>query len=235
MANKLKDVCVDEISLVNKAANKKRIYMRKSADTDTEPNTMDKTPEELAKAAQDAQVALEKAEADKKAAEAKIAELEKAKADAEAKAADEKAALEKAKKDAEDKAAELEKAVAAEKEAKEVTESIQKAANLFKNLPEKPEALGPLLRQIRKADAKAADQIESILVKADALVKQSLEPKGTSKAQDASNTALDEINKRAKELLAAGKVTSLAKGFDQVLKDDKKLYDRYVAEQKSAR
>jgi chromosome segregation ATPase len=226
MANKLKDVCVDEISLVNKGANKKRIYMRKSADTETEPNDMD-TPEQIAKAAQEALV---KAEAAKKEAEDKLAALEKAQKEAEAKAADEKAALEKAKKDAEDKAAELEKVAAAEKEAKEVAESIQKASSTFKNIPEKAEDLGPLLRKIRKADAKVADQLEALLTKVDALVKQSLDAKGSSKALDAPATALDEITKRAKALLEAGKVTSLAKGFDQVLKDDADLYSRYEAE-----
>ena len=226
MANLLHTVTVTEVALCKKGKNQKRYYLRKAQD-----ETMDAT--EIEKAAAEAKVALEKAVAEKAEVEAKLAALEKASAEAAVKATDEKAALEKASAEAVAKAADLEKALAVEKEAKEVSEAVQKAAVDYKNLPESPEALGPMLRSIRKADAAVADRLEALLKKVDALSKSALDPKGSAKAEDKSDTALDEINKRAKALVDGGKATTLAKAFDAVLREDASLYTRYAAESRN--
>lgn len=228
MANRLRNLTINEVSLVKKGANAKRIYLTKGQD-----ETMDNT--EIEKAAAEAKVALEKAQAEKAEVEAKLAALEKASAEAATQASAEKAALEKASAEAVAKAADLEKALAVEKEAKEISEAVQKAAVDFKNLPEAPESLGPMLRTIRKADAAVADRLEALLKKVDALSKSALDPKGSAKAEDKTETALDEINKQAKALVDAGKATSLAKAFDEVLRADPALYTRYAAEQSAAR
>lgn len=233
MPNLLHDVEVTEVALCKRGKNKKRYYLRKN---DSQDDTMNAQEIEKAlKDAADAKVALEKAAADAKASADKIAALEKAAADSTAQAAAEKATLEKAAVDAAARTVELEKALAVEKEAKEVSEAIQKAAASFKNLPETPEALGPMLRAIRKADAAAADKLEALLTKVDALAKSALDPRGTASGGDASATALDEIRKRADALVKAGKVDSIAKGFDEVLRADKALYAKYEAEKSAAK
>lgn len=240
MTTKLSDVVVKEVALVPKGANAKRIHLRKEADaTDSPEGTdMDETQKiALEKAQNDAKLAaeaLEKAQADAKAQAEKIAELEKAAAAATEAAAAEKAALEKAAADEKAKAVELQKALDAEKEAKEVAESIQKASVEFKNLPEKAEDLGPLLRSIRKAAPDAADKIEAVLKKVDAIAKGALDVAGASNAGTAAGTALEAIEKKAAELVKAGSVKTVAEGFDVVLKSDKKLYDQYERE-KNAR
>lgn len=198
----LRNVSVDEISLVRKGANGKRIYLKKSMEQD--------------------QAILEKAMADKAKAEADAA----ASAQALEKALAEKATAEAA-------AQALEKALADKVEAAEIAESISKAAVDFPNLPEKAEVVGPVLRSIRKSDPKAADVVDALLRKLDAVSKQLLEPRGRTDASDASATALDEITKRAQGLVAEGKAKTLAKAFDQVLSADKDLYNRYVTEQKA--
>lgn len=234
MTTKLKNLSINEVSLVKKGANGKRIFLTKSLEQESDQMN-EQEIEKALKDAADAKVALEKAEADAKASADKIAALEKAAADSAAQAAAEKATLEKAAVDAAARTVELEKALAVEKEAKEVSEAIQKAAASFKNLPETPEALGPMLRAIRKADAAAADKLEALLVKIDALAKSALDPRGTASGGDASATALDEIRKRADALVKAGKVDSIAKGFDEVLRADKDLYNRYEAEKSAAK
>lgn len=230
MATSLRNITVKEISLVKKGANGKRIHLTKSQETEMNENAQTQEIEKAQAEATAAKVALEKAEADRKAAEDKIVALEKAQAEASEKAAAEKALLEKAQAEAVEKAADLEKALAVEKEAKEVSESVQKAAVAFKHLPETPENLGPMLRSIRKVDAAVADKLEALLTKVDALSKSALDPRGTSVAGDASATALDEIQKRAKALVDTGKAATLAKAFDAVLCADKDLYTRYQAE-----
>lgn len=234
MTQRLQNVITKEISIVPKGMNRKKIYLRKSADTE------DSTMEELEKAqkeAADAKTALEKAAADSAALATKVGVLEKAAADAAtaseaaaASAAAEKTLLEKAAADSAAKTIELEKALSIEKEAKEVAESIKKASESFKNLPEKAEDLGPLLRRIRKADAEAADKVEALLAKVDAISKGALDSRGTAKAGDATVSALDEIEKRAKTLVVEKKAKNLADGMDKVLVADKALYAQYQAE-----
>lgn len=232
MTTKLRNLAIHEVSLVKKGANGKRIHLTKSLNQD---DTMEDQIEKTLKDAADAKVALEKAEAERKTAEDRIAALEKAAADTATQAAAEKATLEKAAVEATARAVDLEKALAVEKEAKEVSEAIQKAAVSFKHLPETPEALGPMLRAVRKADAATADKLEALLTKIDALAKSALDPRGTATGGDASATALDEIRKRADALVKAGKVDSIAKGFDEVLRADKDLYTRYASEQSAAK
>ena len=171
MTAKLSDVVVKEVSLVPKGANGRKVFLRKADEPALEPqkdsvmedqlNESQVALEKAAAEATEAKVALEKAAAEKATLEARIVDLEKAQADALAKADAEKVALEKAAADEKAKAEELEKALAVEKEAKEVSEAIQKAAVDFKNLPEKAEDLGPLLRNIRKsAGVEAADKVD---------------------------------------------------------------------------
>jgi chromosome segregation ATPase len=224
MTTKLQNVVVKEISLVNRGANNKKFFLTKSADSPQENQPMEKTPE---------QVALEKAQADLKAAQDKAAELEKAQKDAIEKMVAEKAELEKAQKAAAEKTAELEKALAAEKESKEVTEAISKAAVNYKNLPEKAEELGPMLRMIRKADAAVADKLEALLKKLDELAKSTLDSRGSSNAGDKTDSAWAEIEKRANGLVAAKLAKSFAQGVEKVLLDDKDLYAKHQAEQKT--
>lgn len=233
MTTKLTNIEVKAVSLVAKGANAKRIHLRKSDDVGEKDSEMENDKVELEKAqtaAAEAAVALEKAATDQKALADKIVALEKAATDALAATAAEKVALEKAVTESAAKTVELEKALAIEKEAKEVAESIKKASESFKNLPEKAEELGPLLRRIRKADAEAADKVEALLAKVDAISKGALDTKGTAKAGDATVSALDEIKKRAAVLVLEKKAKNEADGMDKVLVADKALYAQYQAE-----
>lgn len=234
MANNLVELSVREVATVKKGANAKKIFLRKSDETGTGMNEKEllEKAEADAKAAKEA---LEKAQADAKAASEKIAALEKAAADAKAAAEAEKAAVEKAAAEAVAKAADLEQKLAIEKEAKEVAEAVKKASEDFKNLPEKAEVLGPALRAVRKADAKSADVLESILKKVDAIAAASLTAAGTSRSDDKPASALDEIQKAAEKLVKDGVVKSVAEGFSRVLDTDKKLYDEYTKEQRRGR
>lgn len=242
MTTKLSGVVVKEISLVPKGANGRKVYLRKDADsqgTGTEMNEAEKIALEKAQTdAKTAAEALEKAQAEAataaKSQADKIAELEKAAADAKVAADADKALVEKAAADAKAKAEELQKALDAEKEAKEVAESITKAASDFKNLPEKAEDLGPLLRSIRKAAPDVADKVEALLKKVDAIAKGALDVKGVSTGGNAADTALSKIEKKAAELVKAGTVKTVEQGFAEVLKTDKALYAQYDRE-KNAR
>ncbi len=226
MTTKLANVVVNEVSLVKRGANKKKFFLTKSDDQETKTMENEKTPEAIA---------LEKAQADLKVAQEKAVELEKAQTTALEKVQAEKVALETAQAAMVEKTVALEKALAAETESKEVNAAIQKAATDFKNLPEKPDALGPLLRSIRKVDAVAADKIEAVLKKVDELVRQSLDSKGSSVANDKAATAWDEITKRANGLVTAKVAKSFAEGVEKVLAEDKTLYTQHEAEQKASR
>lgn len=195
---------------------------------------MNEEIEKAQKEANDAKAALEKATADAAALSGRIAELEKASKDAADSAAAEKATLEKASKDALEKAAELEKALAVEKEAKELGEAIAKAAVDFKNLPATAAELGADLRAVRKADAKLADRLEDLLKKVDAFAKQSLDPKGTS-TEAPKGTAMEEIAKRAAALVVAKTVKTQAEGIAKAMADDPELYRAHEAETAAAR
>jgi hypothetical protein len=229
MAKQLLNLTVNEVSLVKKGANNKRIYLTKSQGTDQ------MNVEEIEKAAAEAKVALEKAEAEKAEVVAKLAALEKAQAEAVV----EREALVKAQGEALEKAsvekAALEKALADQRDATEVAEAIQKASVDYKNLPESPEALGPMLRKVRKMDAATADTLDALLKKLDAVAKNALDPRGVAKGDDVAKSALDEISKRAKALVESGKFTSIAKATDAVLTSDKDLYNRYQAEKPANR
>lgn len=213
MTTKLQNVLVKEIALVSRGANAKRIFLTKSLEEQEEqeePVADTKTPEAIA---------LEKAQTDLAAVQAQVIELQKAQAEAKT-ASDALVAAKEA----------VEKALAAEKETAEVADSVRKAADNYKNLPEKPEVLGPVLRQIRKIDAKSADTLESLLKKVDEIAKQALNPKGSSSAEDKPDSAIAEITKRANGLVSAKVVTTFAKAFDRVLQDDKTLYAKYESE-----
>jgi len=228
MTTRLQNVVVKEVSLVPKGANNKRIFLRKDSGMEDNTVALEKAVAEAAAAT----VALEKAAAEQKALTERLEALEKAALDAAAATAAEKVALEKAAADANAKAVELEKALATEKEAKEVAESIQKAADTFKNLPEKAEVLGPLLRTVRKADAAAADAIEALLKKVDAISKGALDTAGSAKGEDAPKSAWEEIEKRAKALVIEKKATTFAAAVDQVMVADKALYNQYQSEKR---
>lgn len=234
---RLKNLVVNEVSLVDKGANGKHILLYKAADAveiEMPKDTPAETPVEKAEdeaAAPETEtpaakptVDLEKALADRVAEIEKAAaeKLEKALADAKAehavemqKAADEKVALEKR--------------LADEQEAKEVGEAIQKAATAFKNLPAKADALGPDLRKVRKACGdEVADRLESLLKSLDAAVTPALEPKGVAKAEEKSESAWAEIEKRAKSRVS--KDVSFSQAVDAVLREDNQLYTAYEAE-----
>lgn len=141
----------------------------------------------------------------------------------------------KTQADAVAKAASLTKALDEEREAKAVTESIQKAAADFKHLAEKPDVLGPALRALRKADAVAVEVIENVLKRADALAAQSLEPKGVSPAQteDASGlSTYEKVAKRAEKGVSTGEFKTIAEGVARIFAADPALYTAHEAEKK---
>ncbi len=141
----------------------------------------------------------------------------------------------KAQAEAIAKAEALSKALDEEREAKAVTESIQKAAADFKHLPEKADVLGPVLRTLRKADAKAVEVIEGVLKRADALAAQSLEPKGVSPAQteDASGlSTYEKVAKRAEKGVSSGEFKTIAEGVSKIFATDPALYAAHEAEKK---
>ena len=229
MTTILQNLVVNEVSLVKKGANRKKYYLKKADDE------MNEEIEKAQKDAADAKEALEKAQADTAALTAKLAELEKATADTAEASKLEKAALEKASAEAVAKALELEKALAVEKEAKEVAAAVSKAAVDYRNLPEKAEVLGADLRTIRKSDSTLADRLEGLLRKLDALAKQALDPKGSAKAAETSGSANEEIKKRAQALVDAKVVPTYSKGVEKALLDDRDLYAAHEAEKNSAR
>ncbi len=245
MATKLEDMTVKEIALCKRAKNRKKYVIAKADDSDPDLSSTTSLPSETDSMNENTptpeQVALEKAQAEAATATARIAELEKAQAEAATAAAAEATAsaarlaeLEKAQTESAAKAVELEKALAAEREAKAVSEAISKAAVDFKNLPEAPSALGPMLMKISKADPAIGTAVEAILKKVDALVAQSLEKSaGTSTASEKTDSAWAEIEKRANGLVAAKTVKTFAEGVTKALADDSELYNQHEAEKRS--
>lgn len=229
---KLVNVTVEEVSLVKKGANRKSFYLKKHSPVpqEVDPMEVEKAQAETA----EIKTALEKAVAEQTALREQIATLEKAAGEAAAATAAEKAALEASNAEAIAKAVELEKTLVIEKEAKEVSEAVQKASELFKNLPVNASELGPDLRTIRKASPEVADRIEAVLTKVDALSKINLAPIGSSKGEDKPATALEEMQKRASEMVTKGIAPTFATAFAQVLKNHPDLYAAHEAEKKSA-
>lgn len=249
---RLKKLVVDEVSLVDRGANGKRFLLTKRAPDMTVENTTAETvtetpaaevvadavaetvekvadvvaetvvepevaPETITKALADA----EKAEAIQKAVAAAVEAVKAEAAEAVQKALDERTALEKRLADA--------------AEAAEVAESIQKAASTFKNVPVRPEQLGPDLRRIRKADAGLADRIETLLKQFDAVAAGLLKPVGSAEAEPVAETAWEEIQKRAGGLLKAGSAKTMPEAISKVMDADKSLYERHEAERNAQR
>lgn len=225
---RLTNVIVNEVSLVDKGANKKRYYLMKRDEMADKEVPAEKTE---AKVEVDT-VALEKAASDAKAEvealKTKLADIEKADAEGKAKVIE----LEKAAQDAVAAKVEIEKKLADAEEAKAVQEEIQKAAVSYKNLAAKSEDLGADLRKVRKSDTALAERFEAVLKKANDLVAQTLEPKGAVVAADANLSAWEEIVKRADEMVAAKAAPNQAVAIDKVLLSDQKLYAAYEAEKK---
>jgi hypothetical protein len=270
MTTRLQNLFVGEVSLVDKAANKKRFYLTKAADPKTEPEKVETpaaTPEPsliekaLAEAVdgdapdadptKDLTVALRRVakasgldEAGLKAAlgikdpEPVVKAAEPAAdplADLPPEAKAKVEALFKAQADAIAKAEALSKTLDEEREAKAVTESIQKAAVDFKHLPEKADAIGPALRALRKADAKALDVLENVLKRADSLVAQALDPKGVSAAVTSEASGLstyERVQKRAQSLVEKGEVKTIADGVSKIFEAEPELYAAHEAEKK---
>lgn len=241
MATLLRKLTVHEVSLVGVAANNKKFALFKSAEeVPVSENTevaaaAEPTPEAAPAPAEP--VALLKS--DGSLDEDAVAKLDPVlrpqvealfKAQAEAKAA--KEAVEKAAKEAVEKAAALEKTIAEEREAAEVKEAIAKAATDFAGLPQvKPEELGPALRILRKADAKAAELVENVLKSCKALVGQALEPVGKSVPPAAESMTTEErVNKQALEMVAKGEAPTKEIAFARILESDKSLYMAIAAE-----
>ena len=261
LPSKLKNLLVGEVSLVDKGANNKRFHLMKSAtQPKPDPKADEAKPEptrvEKALAApvegEDAPVegadaedlralrrivkGLGLAESVVKAAlgiadpppapQAKPDDLPKdpfAGLPAEARATVEAVFKE---------ATELKKALETEREAKAVAESIQKAAQDFKNLPEKADALGPVLRAIRKADATAADFVENLLKRADAVFAQALTPVGQAARGEAetSGSTWEKVQKRAQALVRDGKAANVAKAVADIFAKEPELYTACEAE-----
>jgi hypothetical protein len=251
---RLKDLVVNEVSLVDKGANGKRFLLTKAAEPAPETVMDTETPEAPpAETVEKAEEAAPAVEAEAAPAEVAAEPVEKAEVAAEPAPAAEPAAeevakalqaeaIQKAVAEAVEKAvaetkaqaaaerAVLEKRLADEQEAKEVSESIQKAASAFKNLPAKADVLGPDLRKIRKAVGdEVADRIESLLKGLDMAVKPALEPVGVAKAEETEASAWATIEKRAKTVSVQKSIT-FAQAVTDVLTDDPKLYAAYEAE-----
>jgi hypothetical protein len=236
---RLKDLVVNEVSLVDKGANGKRFLLTKAAEPAPETVMDTETPEAPpAETVEKAEEAAPAVEAEAAPAEVAAEPVEKAEVAAEPAPAAEPAAeevakalqaeaIQKAVAEAVEKAvaetkaqaaaerAVLEKRLADEQEAKEVSESIQKAASAFKNLP-------------AKAD-EVADRIESLLKGLDMAVKPALEPVGVAKAEETEASAWATIEKRAKTVSVQKSIT-FAQAVTDVLTDDPKLYAAYEAE-----
>lgn len=242
MATLLRNLSVHEISLVGKAANNKKFALFKSAEevpvSETPEVAVAAEPAPVAVPAQvEAPVALLKA--DGSLDEDAVAKLDPVlrpqvealfKAQADAKLA--KEAVEKAVTEAVEKAASLEKSLTEERETAEVKEAIAKAASDFAGLPQaKPEELGPALRVLRKADAKAAELVENVLKSCKALVGQALEPVGKSVSPATESMTTEErVNKQALEMVAKGEAPTKEIAFTRILESDKSLYTAIAAE-----
>lgn len=259
MTKRLKNLLVHEVSLVDKAANNKRFHLTKAADKTPEktdaPAAVEPSRVEKALAAEvegekdglepfgdaaDVVVAMRRlakaADVDLKAVFGlKDPEPVTVTVEVEKRAADPLASLApEARAQVEDlmkQSADLRKALDDEREGKAVAESIAKAAQTYANIPEKAEALGPALRAIRKADAKAADLIENVLKRADALFAQSLAPIGNV-ATDSGDSTWTKVEKRAAEMVKKGEAKNIAKAIDAIVSAEPALYEAIQAEKK---
>ena len=227
MVTRLRNLSVREVSLVDKGANKKKVFLMKRDDeqaeaevlvakTDADPAPALEAAPEVVVEAPVAKVDEPSAEAIAKAAvEAQVVELQKALVAAQAEA--------KSHRDA------LEKTLADEREATEFRAAITKAATDFSHLPTNADEIGPALRALHKAAPEAASKVEALLKQVDALLNQTLAPVGKAAAGD-NDGAWDKVQKLAQAKIEKGEATSLAKAIDAVLVENKELYSAIQAE-----
>lgn len=223
MAKRLRALVVDEVSLVPKGANNKRIFLTKAAPEENDmagqaeieqaPEAEIPAPEGVEKGAvldvpADVRAQLEDL---RKAADAQKAELETLR-----KAADEAVA----------KQVELQKALASEVESKEVREAITKHAETFKHLPGKAADVAPALRALKKAAPAQAELIEGLLKQVDALLGQgsTLEPVGKATDEAEPPSRARELSEKVEALMKADTKITREKAIVAVLDAHPHLY-----------
>ena len=278
LATELRNLEVSEVSLVKKGANRKKIFLMKSAEgtegagmadenqaSAQEPEQVAKTgaveglkeyPEEirpgiaaiqsfLAAGSAEAQALVRKAlnlpqeapapapvvEAPKPAPEPEAVEPvlksdgslnEAALAKVDPVLRPQLVALYKAQAEAVEKAARLE-------EEKANTEAIAKAASEFPNLPAKASDLGPALRRVAKASSEDEKYLRGLLQAANAALASVVVPVGKAAESD-SGSRLEQVQSRARALVAKGEFASEAAAFEAILLKDKDLYAALQAE-----
>lgn len=214
MATNLVNVTVKEVSLVSKGANRKTFCLTKSADTPGVSKMAD-TPAPKTEPAT-AVVEVTKADVELAKAQEKLAALEKAQADAIAKA------------DA------LEKALNAEREARELGAEIAKCAADYKDVPMPAAELAVVMRTLRKsADKPVFEAFEKMLKGVGELVKKSTTPVGSAAVSTESAKTWDVIQGKARELMKSDAKLTLAKATDAVLSREPELYIQHLNEAKN--
>jgi uncharacterized protein GlcG (DUF336 family) len=241
VATRLKNVQVDEISLVDKAANRKRFFLAKRDSTSNKPaevavqSTNEPVIEPVGKRMENeknspAPVELPKPEpvvflkADGEPDVAALAKLDPV-------TRTQVEAVFKARADLAAEKAELTKRLAAEQDAKDLAECVRKCETDFKNLPVTAAELGADLRALRKADKPLAERFEALLAKANVAVAKVLEPIGSVPNHAAEGMSTwEKVQKRAEEMLAKGEVKSFALGVQKVIDSEPQLYPAIEAE-----
>jgi hypothetical protein len=223
MAQKLKDIVVQEVSLVSAGANKKRFYVMKSLQSQEASVEEEVKDPVIEKAAEPVEEVVE-APVVEAAPAVEVSKAEESQVESVSKA--EIASLRKAVEESKARQVELQKALDGEREAREVKEAVLKHAESFKNLPAKAEELAPALRTLAKAAPEAAALVEKVLKSVDALLGASgsaLEPIGKSlePVEESSSEKLErlvaDIRKRQPDL-------SEAKAYVLALEQHPELY-----------
>jgi type I site-specific restriction endonuclease len=126
---------------------------------------------------------------------------------------------------------ETRKAHEALKDERELEKAVE-ASHQWGILPElNPVEFAPVLRSLRKADPEVAEQVEQILTASATALQEHgmLKELGTSNSS-AGDDAYAVIETKAKEMVTAGTVDSIAKGIAKVASLEPDLYERYLKE-----
>lgn len=227
----LRDVVLDEVSLVDKGANpgaRVTLFKRKMPpdNMDDEEMEMDakdvqkQIDEAVAKAAGDVQKRIDEAVAKAKAdADTKIAKAE----------ADAKAAVEKAEKTAAEAVAKANEKIAKAETEKRLAELVTKS-QAFKHIPGKPEDLAKVFQKLDGTDE--FKTLETVLTAANEAAAKVATEIGKGGGGGGANTAYDQLVAKAVEIRKNDTKITQERAFTMACDQNKDLYKQYQSERR---
>ena len=245
MDNKLVDLKIEEVSLVDAPANKRKFLVMKKADSvfDTiikfiekiaGTSLEDKENEDNADSGAKIEIELDddskeedKLQMDNKEVtkntelEARLVELEKSVKEAELLKAEN--ATIKAQLDAAEVIIKAEKSLRLDKE-------FEVRASVFKSLAVDVNEVAGILKAVSLIDSELCDKIEGILKAANSAVEQSDIFKSYGTNSQGSSSVVAEVEQKAAELRKSDSKLSKEQAFTAVMHNDPQLYARYNAE-----